>query len=69
LGEEEKAININRVSAVIADVHGPSAVISSLPRQIIGPVILADLAMLRHTGQIRQIRQLLPALPRRILFS
>ncbi|KAJ7314838.1 hypothetical protein DFH08DRAFT_1041050 [Mycena albidolilacea] len=60
--EEEKAININQVSPVIADAHGPSVVISSLPRQIIGPVILVDLAMWRHMDQIRQIRQLLPAL-------
>jgi hypothetical protein len=67
--EEEKPININQVSAVIADAHGPSAVISSLVRQIIRLVILADLAMCSHTGHMCQICQLLPSLPRRISFS
>jgi hypothetical protein len=36
--------------------------ISSLLRQIIGLVILADLAMCGHTGHMCQIRQLLPSL-------
>lgn len=49
VGEEEKAINVNQVSAVIADAHGPSVLISSLLRQVIGPVILADLAMCGHS--------------------
>jgi hypothetical protein len=69
VGEEEKAININQLSAVMADAHGPSAVISSLLMQVIGLVILADLAMRGHTGHMRQLRQLLPSLARRITFS
>jgi hypothetical protein len=62
VGEEEKTININQVSAVMTDAHGPSAVISSLLRQVIGLVILVDLAMCGHTGHMCQIRQLLPSL-------
>jgi hypothetical protein len=62
VGEEEKAINVNQVSAVIADAHGPSVLIPSSLRQMIGPVILADLAMCGHTGHMCQIRQFLPSL-------
>jgi hypothetical protein len=62
VGEEEKAINVNQVSAIMTDAHGPSAVISSLLRQVIGLVTLADLAMCSHTGHMCQIRQLLSSL-------